>query len=335
MSATPYIEFSVNTPEFARAVVEAGANGIEIVGTEGITTTFHNFALIMKATENGLTARGGDRTSFEVTMVIRPRTGDLVYNSDELKEIREDIKYFKKNPLVTGFKVGAMTVDGDLNFDAMLHLQKISSPKKCLWIFSIIFYPLTCLPMSVCFAGYAFEYINQQKLSSVLYKLQLIEGIAWIGSREIVNIEDIQSSEPNHALFLVKKAVSLNEGFTPLKFAWEVATQSVGDAFFKHPYYFFLMFYFGRSELDEAHLTSLSRRLLLTGCSSLETFGGRSATIGVITNVIMAVQDAWSHYVKSKRSMSGPSIQLDLLLSKYESKANVRISDIVELYALD
>jgi copper homeostasis protein len=46
--------------------------------------------------------------------MIRPRTGDFIYNEGELEVMIEDIKQFK-DAGATGFVFGNLTPDGEIN----------------------------------------------------------------------------------------------------------------------------------------------------------------------------------------------------------------------------
>lgn len=91
---------------------EGGAQRIELcaaLGEGGITPSW------------GLVTGAIESVQIPIYPIIRPRRGDFLYNPHEVKQMVTDIKYFRDLG-VSGFSLGALTSDGDLNQDVCSEL---------------------------------------------------------------------------------------------------------------------------------------------------------------------------------------------------------------------
>lgn len=115
MSAAPLpVEIAVQDVAGTRIALEAGAARVELcqaLGLGGLTPS----AGLIEATVAA--AAAGGPAGF-VHVLVRPRGGGFVYESDELDTIERDIRTGVALG-ADGFVVGAMTESGDLDLDAI------------------------------------------------------------------------------------------------------------------------------------------------------------------------------------------------------------------------
>ncbi len=100
---------------------DAGADRIELcvdVSTGGLTPTRSE---ILKAKENFL---------IPFFVMIRPRSGNFVYNDSELLSIESDILFCKMNG-VKGIVFGVLDENGNVNKQVCLRLVELAFPMQC------------------------------------------------------------------------------------------------------------------------------------------------------------------------------------------------------------
>ncbi|KAL5519457.1 hypothetical protein ACEPAH_1140 [Sanghuangporus vaninii] len=104
------VEVCVDSVESAFAAVEGGADRLEICGNlalgGGTTPSVGLVRLIKQACPENI----------ELMAMIRPRTGDFLYTSDEISVMLEDIKAFAEIG-ITGVVFGALTSDGRIDIE--------------------------------------------------------------------------------------------------------------------------------------------------------------------------------------------------------------------------
>ena len=59
--------------------------------------------------------------------MLRPRDGDFTYDEDEIKQIKQAIKSYKKYP-IDGFVFGAIKEDGSLDIDLLREVVDLAKP---------------------------------------------------------------------------------------------------------------------------------------------------------------------------------------------------------------
>ncbi|KAF8846079.1 hypothetical protein BDN67DRAFT_960752 [Paxillus ammoniavirescens] len=101
------IEVCVDSVESAVAAVMGGANRIELCGNLGLgggtTPSIGLLEAVKKAIPN-----------VPIMAMVRPRTGDFVYSSEELNVMLEDIFVFKEHG-VQGVVFGTLTASGEID----------------------------------------------------------------------------------------------------------------------------------------------------------------------------------------------------------------------------
>jgi copper homeostasis protein len=91
--------------ESALIAQENGADRIELCENMQLGGTTPNYILGVRVREE---------LSIKMHVIIRPRGGDFVYSDEELIEMKQDIKQFKKLG-VDGFVFGILNNDGSVN----------------------------------------------------------------------------------------------------------------------------------------------------------------------------------------------------------------------------
>jgi len=114
------LEVCVNSVESALAAERGGANRVELCDNinEGGTTP-----------SLGMVSTVRKRISIGLNVLIRPRGGDFLYNSDEIEIIKTDILALK-NIGVDGFVFGCLTSDGNVDIKLCSQLIEICYPQK-------------------------------------------------------------------------------------------------------------------------------------------------------------------------------------------------------------
>lgn len=77
-----------------------------------------------------LGVRVREQLSIKMHVIIRPRSGDFVYSDEELIEMKQDIKQFKKLG-IDGFVFGVLKEDGSVNKTRNKELVDLASPLAC------------------------------------------------------------------------------------------------------------------------------------------------------------------------------------------------------------
>jgi len=107
--------------ESALIAQENGADRIELCENMHLGGTTPNYILGVKVREE---------LSIKMHVIIRPRGGDFVYSDEELIEMKQDIKQFKKLG-VDGFVFGILNEDGSVNKTKNKELVDLASPLSC------------------------------------------------------------------------------------------------------------------------------------------------------------------------------------------------------------
>lgn len=107
--------------ESALIAQKNGADRIELCENMQLGGTTPNYILGVKVREE---------LSIKMHVIIRPRGGDFVYSDEELVEMKQDIKQFKKLG-VDGFVFGILNEDGSVNKTKNKELVGLASPLSC------------------------------------------------------------------------------------------------------------------------------------------------------------------------------------------------------------
>lgn len=112
------LEAAVGSYKEAMKAQQLGANRIEYCDNmlEGGTTP--SIGSICIAMENLITP---------INVIIRPRGGDFVYNSEEIEIMKRDIEECKKLN-VNGVVIGALTQDNKIDLENIKELVKLAKP---------------------------------------------------------------------------------------------------------------------------------------------------------------------------------------------------------------
>ena len=107
--------------ESALLAQQNGAQRIELCENMQLGGTTPNYILALKVREE---------VTIKMNVIIRPRGGNFVYSDDEIVEMKQDIKQFKKLK-VDGFVFGILNADGSVNATRNKELVQLASPLPC------------------------------------------------------------------------------------------------------------------------------------------------------------------------------------------------------------
>lgn len=115
------LEIACFNYESALIAQESGADRIELCENMQLGGTTPNYILAVKVRE---------KLSIKMHVIIRPRGGDFVYTDEEIVEMKQDIKQFKKLG-IDGFVFGILKSDGSVNKKQNQQLVNLASPLSC------------------------------------------------------------------------------------------------------------------------------------------------------------------------------------------------------------
>ena len=115
------LEIACFNYESALLAQENGADRIELCENMKLGGTTPNYILAVKVRE---------QLTIKMHVIIRPRGGDFVYSDEEIIEMKQDIKQFKKLK-VDGFVFGILNEDGTVNIARNEELVHLTSPLPC------------------------------------------------------------------------------------------------------------------------------------------------------------------------------------------------------------
>lgn len=115
------LEIACFNYESAIIAQENGADRIELCENMKLGGTTPNSILVVKVRES---------LNIKVHVIIRPRGGDFVYSDEELTEMKQDIKQYKKLG-VDGFVFGILKDNGKVNKKQNKELVHLAHPLSC------------------------------------------------------------------------------------------------------------------------------------------------------------------------------------------------------------
>jgi copper homeostasis protein len=115
------LEIACFNYESALIAQENGADRIELCENMNLGGTTPNYVLAVKVRE---------KLSIKMHVIIRPRGGNFVYNDEEIIEMKQDIKQFKKLG-VDGFVFGVLNEDRSVDKNRNKELVNLAHPLSC------------------------------------------------------------------------------------------------------------------------------------------------------------------------------------------------------------
>jgi len=115
------LEIACFNYESALIAQESGADRIELCENMNLGGTTPNSILVVKVRES---------LQIKIHVIIRPRGGDFVYSDEELTEMKQDIKQYKKLG-VDGFVFGILKPNGKVNKKQNKELVHLAHPLSC------------------------------------------------------------------------------------------------------------------------------------------------------------------------------------------------------------
>lgn len=115
------LEIACFNYESAIIAQENGADRIELCENMKLGGTTPNSILVVKVRES---------LNIKMHVIVRPRGGNFVYSDEELTEMKQDIKQFKKLG-VDGFVFGILKENGKVNKKQNRELVHLAHPLSC------------------------------------------------------------------------------------------------------------------------------------------------------------------------------------------------------------
>ncbi|PXY44132.1 copper homeostasis protein CutC [Flavobacterium hydrophilum] len=115
------LEIACFNYESALIAQDNGADRIELCENMTLGGTTPNYVL---------TVRVREKLSIKMHVIIRPRGGDFFYTDEEIVEMKQDLKQFKKLG-VDGFVFGILNEDGTVNKKKNQELVNLAHPLSC------------------------------------------------------------------------------------------------------------------------------------------------------------------------------------------------------------
>ncbi|WP_276382013.1 copper homeostasis protein CutC [Flavobacterium sp. H4147] len=115
------LEIACFNYESAIIAQQSGAHRIELCENMNLGGTTPNSILVVKVRES---------LHIKMHVIIRPRGGDFVYSDEELIEMKQDIKQYKKLG-VDGFVFGILKDNGKVNKKQNKELVHLAHPLPC------------------------------------------------------------------------------------------------------------------------------------------------------------------------------------------------------------
>lgn len=115
------LEIACFNYESALIAQDNGAERIELCENMHLGGTTPNYVLTVKVRE---------KLSIKMHVIIRPRGGGFFYSDEEIVEMKQDIKQFKKLG-VDGFVFGILNEDGSVNKKKNQELVNLAHPLSC------------------------------------------------------------------------------------------------------------------------------------------------------------------------------------------------------------
>lgn len=115
------LEIACFNYESAIIAQNSGADRIELCENMLLGGTTPNSILVVKVRES---------VKLKMHVIIRPRGGDFVYSDEELTEMKQDIKQYKKLG-VDGFVFGILKANGKVNKKQNKELVHLAQPLSC------------------------------------------------------------------------------------------------------------------------------------------------------------------------------------------------------------
>lgn len=115
------LEIACFNYESALIAQENGADRIELCENMNLGGTTPNYVLAVRVSE---------KLSIKMHVIIRPRGGNFIYNDEEIIEMKQDIKQFKKLG-VDGFVFGILNEDSSVDKIRNKELVNLAQPLSC------------------------------------------------------------------------------------------------------------------------------------------------------------------------------------------------------------
>lgn len=122
------LEVCVDSVASALAAAEAGATRLELcagLAVGGLTASIGTFLAVRKLSSSSSSSA---LPPLPVMVLVRPRAGDFCYSPEEVEAMEADIKLFRQHG-ASGFVLGALTRDGDVDVAACQRLLAAAGPE--------------------------------------------------------------------------------------------------------------------------------------------------------------------------------------------------------------
>lgn len=114
------LEVCVDSYKSLLIAKEAGADRIELCSALNIGGLTPSIGLMKKASQHG---------DLEIFVMVRPRSGDFLYNEEEFETMKEDVIAIKKLGF-DGIVAGFLKADGRIDLERTRELVELAAPLK-------------------------------------------------------------------------------------------------------------------------------------------------------------------------------------------------------------
>ncbi len=117
------LEVTVDSITSMLTAIKAGADRIELCSAHSLGGLTPSYGLMKKAKE---------LTDIEIFILIRPRSGDFLYDEHEFETMKEDISVVKEMGF-DGIVTGVLLSDGRIDIERMRELVEVAKPLKVVF----------------------------------------------------------------------------------------------------------------------------------------------------------------------------------------------------------
>ncbi len=123
------LEVTVDSITSMLTAIKAGADRIELCSALNLGGLTPSYGLMKKASE---LKKSRELKDIEIFVMIRPRSGDFLYDEYEFETMKEDISVVKEMD-IDGIVTGVLLSDGKIDIARMRELVEVAKPLKVVF----------------------------------------------------------------------------------------------------------------------------------------------------------------------------------------------------------
>ncbi|NLO82827.1 MAG: copper homeostasis protein CutC [Clostridiales bacterium] len=124
------LEVTVDSITSMLTAIKAGADRIELCSALNLGGLTPSYGLMKKANE---IKKAEEQKYIEIFVMIRPRSGDFLYDDNEFETMKEDISLVKRMEGIDGIVTGILLSDWRIDVTRMRELIEVASPLKVVF----------------------------------------------------------------------------------------------------------------------------------------------------------------------------------------------------------